>query len=235
MSIYPTRGAALLASLLALPLTAAAAAPATPQPTTLLFDTPHLARTESGQKLRYRLQRAVTQPAVQGEGFTDEITVDIASVADAGTRDVVVKVFTGERARPPQSITGMTGNPLLVVFLDRVVNNFAMLAGGSRPFLKHKVKTSFVIAPQITPVEVVYKGRKVAGHWIRVMPFRGDAEALKMMGYDGMSLDIVVSDEVPGQFVNMAAHYASPTQDAPRLEEAITMEGIEEIRFGGAR
>lgn len=228
--------ALLLATALALPLAGATGAGSAPaDPAAVIFNAPHLERTQGGQSLAYELKRAVSDPKMQGEGFTDKIVVDITGAAEIGTRDVVVKVFTGERARPPQAISGMTGNPLLVVFLDRAVNNLAQLAGGSRPFLKHKIKTSFVAAPQAVPVEITYKGRKLAGQSIRVTPFLGDKEVLKMMGYDGMSLEIIVSDEIPGHFVNLVSHYESPTPGSPRLDEAITLQGVEEIRVGGGK
>ena len=231
----PIRATVALAMLVALPFAAATAAPAEPAPTAILFDAQHLATTAKGDKLVYDLTRKVSEPKIQGEPFTDTITVDIANAEPNGTRDVVVHVMTGERARPPQAISGMTGNPLLVVFLDRAVNNLAMLAGGSRPFLKNKIKSSFVLNPEIAPAEITYKGNKVAGHWIKVAPFAGDPNALKMMGYDGMSLEIVVSDKVPGHFVNLASHYASPMKGSPRLDETITLEGVGEISQKGGK
>jgi hypothetical protein len=143
---------------------------------------------------------------------------------------VLVRVFSGEAERPVQSITGMTGNPMLVVFLDRSVNNLAMLAGGNRPYLKNKIKMSFNTSAKVDPVEIDYKGATIKGNRVTVTPFVGDANALKMMGYDGVRLEIVVSDAVPGHFVRLASHFESPMKGSPVLDELTVLEGVGSIR-----
>ncbi len=228
-------GAAIAIAAIALPLTPPRAATAGPAAGSVLFETPHLADVHKGDVLAYRLTRAASEPKMLGEPFSDDIKVTITDEDQSGTRDLVVDVFSGERGRPPHPISGMTGNPLLVVYLDRVVNNTAMLAGGSRPFLKQKIKMSFANDAFIAPAEITYKGRSVPGHWIKVRPFVGDPNALKMMGYDGLTLEIVVSDQVPGHLVNLSSHYSSPMKGSPELNESITLEGVSEIRGGGAQ
>ena len=45
-------------------------------------------------------------------------------------------MYSGDRAREPQRITDMDGNPMLVVYLDSAVSHFQQLAGGDRAYLK---------------------------------------------------------------------------------------------------
>lgn len=206
------------------------AATTTPDATTMLFDANHLAGVAKGDALVYRLERVVTDPKMLGEPFADDIRVDIVQDDPSGTREVSVKVFTGERGRPEQKITGMTGNPVLVVFLDRVVNNLSMLAGGNRPYLKQRVKMGLANGAKVDAVEIDFKGKPVKGNRITVTPFVGDPNALKMMGYDGVKLEIVVSDMVPGHLVAFTSVFESPTQGSPRLEERIRLEGAGAIK-----
>lgn len=206
------------------------AATAEPTATSVLFDAAHLANVEKGKTLSYKFDRKVSEPKMLGEPFTDDIKIDIADSKDDGTRTVLVKVFTGDRGRPDQSIDGMSGNPLLVVFLDRAVNNLAMLSGGNRPYLKQKIKMSFANGAKMQPVEIAFNGATIKGNRIAVKPFVGDANALKMMGYDGVSFEIVVSDAVPGHFVALASHYESPMKGSPKLDETIKLDGVGEIK-----
>lgn len=222
--------AALATLSMAGPSPAAHAGNSTPSATAVLFDAPHLANVAKGTTLAYRFERQVSEPKLLGEPFADDIKVDVVNDGDAGTKTVVVKVFTGDRGRDPQKIEGMTGNPLLVVFLDRAVNNLAMLSGGSRPYLKQKLKMSFANGAKVEPVEIAFNGASVKGNRIEVKPFVGDPNALKMMGYDGATFDIVVSDQIPGHFVTLASHYASPTKDSPKLDETIKLDGVGDIK-----
>lgn len=223
---------ALAITLMVLPIAAGAAATSPPSATAMLFDANHLGGIAKGETLTYRLERTVSDAKLLGEAFSDDIRLGVVNDGPSGTREVTVNVFTGERARPEQRIDGMTGNPLLVVFLDRAVNNLSMLSGGKRPYLKQKIKMSLAERAKVEAVEIDYKGKKVAGSRISVTPFVGDPAALKMMGYDGVSFQIVVSDAVPGHFVTFASHYESPTKDSPKLDERITLDGAGAIKAG---
>lgn len=223
-------GAALAVLALAGQPLAAQAANTPPSATAMLFEASHLAKLSKGTALAYHFERQVSEPKMLGEPFKDKIEVDVVDEGEGGRKNVVVKVFSGERGRDPQSIAGMTGNPLLVVFLDRAVNNLAVLSGGSRPYLKQKLKMSFVNGAKVEPVEIAYKGGTVAGNRIKVAPFVGDPNALKMMGYDGAAFEIVVSDQLPGEFAAFSAHYESPMKGSPKLDETIKLDGVGVIK-----
>lgn len=224
--------AAATLTLLALTISVgfAQAAPEAPKATALLFDAPHLSNVAKGDRLVYHFNRKVSDPKLLGAPYNDEISVDITDASPDGKRNIVVNVYTGERARTPHKITEMTGNPLLVVFLDHAVANMALLSGGKRTYLKQKIKMSFANGAEIEPVEIAYKGARVKGNRIKIAPFVGDPNALKMMGYDGATFQIVVSDQLPGEFALLSAHYESPMKGSPSLDEITKLEGVEEIK-----
>ena len=129
MRILTTRVIAALVVLVASAGVVGAAGPV-PSPSEVLFDTPHLNKLDAGSKVSYRLEQVVSEPRLIGAPIFDDITIAVERVSDDGKRDVNVAVFTGERARPEQKLAGLTGNPLLVVFLDRAIRSYAMIAGG---------------------------------------------------------------------------------------------------------
>lgn len=202
-----------------------------PTATDILFERSHLAAVDKGSRLAYRFQRTVSDPKILGKPFSDDITVDILAVDDkTGTRDLKIGVFSGDRGRDPQNITGMTGNPVLVVYLDRAVNQYSILAGGARSYLKNQFRNGMRDFAKIEEVEVDYKSEKVAGYRVSVIPYNEDPNKLKMQGYEGSRFEITLSDKVPGHFVEFAAIYESGVKTAPRLEERITLTGVEKIQ-----
>lgn len=204
---------------------AAAAAPA-PAATAVLFDAAHLKNMKAGEEAIYNFERNGSDQKLLGENFKDTIRVKVDEVADDATRTVSVDVFTADRARPTQHIAGMTGNPLLVVFLDRAISNFASLAGGSRPYLKNRFKQQLATASTVEPVVIDYKGQKIEGYRVKVSPFVGDPSALKMQGYDGSSFEIVVSEKLPGHFAETRAVYSAPTDGSLKLDERTVLDGV---------
>ena len=197
----------------------------------VLFESKHLTNLKAGEVAKYRFQRVVSDEKLLGLPFSDDINIAVSKLNPDGTREVTVNVFTGERARNPEVVPDLTGNPLLVFFLDRAVNNFSALAGvGSRNYFKGKFRDGLREKSKIEAVKIDYNGKPVDGWRVTVAPYQNDPNALRMLGYEGAEFTFLVADALPGQIGEMVAHYESGIKDAPKLEERITLAGI-----GGAK
>lgn len=222
--------AAVAAATLAAAASGASAAQTLPKPTDVLFDRPHLAKVGVGEVLTYNLSRKTDQPELAGRGYEDEIKVKVNAIEDNGSRDLTVDVFTGARARDPQNIPGMTGNPVLVFFLDRVVFDYGAIAGGKRPYLKNRFKIALGENATIEPAKVRYNGEEHDGYRVSVTPFAGDTNKDKMRGYEGSKFQIIMSDAVPGQFVRFVSDIMSTKANAPGIHEVTTLAGAEVVK-----
>lgn len=191
----------------------------------LLFESKHLELLGKGMEARYRLDRTVSDAKLVGEPFSDDIRVGVKDVDAAGKRDVIVHLFTGERARDPHTETELTGNPLLVVFLDRAVSNFAIVGGGNRNYLKQQFREALRDKADVQPAKLDVDGKSVDGFRITVTPFATDKNAQRMLGYEGSKFTFLVSDAVPGYFVDMHAGFESTNKQAPTFEERIKYAG----------
>lgn len=192
----------------------------------VLFNLPHFSTVKAGKDLTYQLEQKFSDEKLLGKPLKDTITVSVKKVADDGKRDLDVAVFTGDYARPLQSVPGLTGNPLLVIFLDRAVKNYAMLAGGKTSYLKNRLKVELAKHSKVERTKVSYNGKEVDGYRVSVVPFELDPNRHKMRGYHGSSYSFVVSDAVPGYFAEMTSVLESPKEHAPRLEEWVRFVGI---------
>lgn len=208
----------------------ATADPAKPTAVDVLFETKHLTNCNQGQDLAYRFQRSVSRPELLGQPFSDDIHLAVKAINADGSRNLIMSVFTGERARDPLSVPDMNGNPLLVLFLDRAVNNYHSLAGGAHPYIKQQIRAALRDKAKVEAVKIDYEGKSVDGFRVSVVPFVGDPNATKMSGYEGSEFTFVVSTAVPGQFAIMASRYESGLKDSPRLEERMTLAGVGEVK-----
>lgn len=224
-----TLAAACAATLLAA-AGGATAAQDMPVPTDILFDRPHLAKVEAGQTLTYNLVRKTVQPELVGKGYDDQIKVMVKAIDERGGRDVTVDMFTGDRRRDPHEITGMTGNPILVFFLDRAVANYSAVAGGQRPYLKNRFKIALRETAKIEPVKVRYKGEEHDGYKVSITPYAGDLNKAKMRGFEGSTFQIVLSEGVPGHFVKFVSDVMSAQDLTPAIHEVTTLEGAEVVK-----
>ncbi len=193
----------------------------------VLFERPHLERMDTGSEALYRIQRTVSDAKALGDPFSDDIRIGVRAVDPAsGKREVSIKVFSGERARDPRTETDMTGNPILIFFLDRAVGNFGLVGGGNRNYLKQVFREAIRDRAVVEPVKVGFQGKEVDGYRIQVAPYANDKNAVRMLGYEGSRFVLTVSNEVPGYFVDMVSTYESTNKDAPRFEERITLQTV---------
>jgi hypothetical protein len=211
----------------------APAAPATPATTNtpsvqnLIFEQKHLTNVDQGTALGYRFNRVVSDAQLLGLPFSDDITIKVVNAKPTGEKDVDLQIYTGERARDLQKLTNTTINPVFVVYFDLAVNTFTQLTGEKYGYLKTVFTHGFKDKSKIEPVKLAYKGKTVDGYRIVMTPYVGDPKAGRMQGYDGATFTMVLSDQVPGEIVQLTSVYQSTVAAAPKLEESITIDGAE--------
>jgi hypothetical protein len=209
---------------------AAGAAGETPKPADILFERPHIASIAAGTVLDYKFVRKPSDAKALGPGFTDDITVTIESDGAPGKKNVLVKIYSGDRAREPQRITDMDGNPMLVVYLDSAVSHFRQLAGGDSAYLKGMFSRYLANGATIAPVKIMYKGQEVDGYQVTATPYADDPAKAKMNGFEDAKFTIALSDKIPGYFAQMVSNYTSTDKTAPSLLETTTLDGVGAVK-----
>ena len=224
----------LAAAALVLTASLGLAADTPPSIAAALFDKSHIGELPAGTKLTYNFERDASQTKLLGPNYKDDIDVNIDEVID-GKRTVSVRIFSGDRGRDVRTMTGMTGNPVLVFYLDRAVANFALLAGGSRAYHKNRFRMAMGTKDGLIPEKFQYNGKTVDGYRLAIRPFTGDRNVDKMKGYENAHFEVLMSDAVPGYFAEFTSSYSSPLDGSPSLKERIAIEGIGETKKAEAK
>lgn len=221
-----TRATAALSLTLLLPM-AALAAGEKAQP--LLFESRQLDLIDKGAEVTYRFEKTGSDERLVGKNYADDIRLGVAKVGEKGEREVVFKVFTGDNARDPQNWPDLTINPLFIWYLDRAVLTFNSLAGGSHMYLKHKIREALANA-EAEPIKVDYNGQSIDAYKVSIAPFADDPSSSKMQGFHKSAFTIVVSNQVPGFFVDLKADFVSTQAAGPELKEHIKVVGMGEAK-----
>ncbi|MCH9807273.1 MAG: hypothetical protein K0U74_06040 [Alphaproteobacteria bacterium] len=222
---FPASAMAAAALLACASIANAAEAPASIS--SALFETKHIDGLKAGTTLTYDFERVSSEPRMLGPNFTDDIDLTIKKVAENNTRTVGIRVFTGDRGRAVRTIDGMTGNPVLVFFLDRAVAGFSLLAGGNRAYHKNRFRVAMRTKGGLIPEKFEYNGKPVDGFRFAVRPFTGDRKNIdKMKGYQNAHFEFLMSDDLPGYFAEFTSNYSSNKPGSPSLRERIVLKGV---------
>jgi hypothetical protein len=202
----------------------------TPKAHDVLFNRPHIASVEPGTELIYKFVRKPSNEKIMGPGYSDDIKVKIESNAADGKKNVLVQVFSGDRARDPQQINGMDGNPMLIVYLDDAVSHFRQIAGGDAAYLKGTFGRYLGNGASIAPATITYKGQQVEGYKVTATPYANDPSKSKMGGFEVTTFTIALSDKIPGYLAQMVSNYTSTDKSAPSVLETTTLEGVGDVK-----
>jgi hypothetical protein len=205
---------------------AAAVAGDQPNAVDMIFEHKHLSNVEQGKEIGYRFNRTVSNPELLGQPFSDDIKMKVVAAKPTGEKDVDLQIYTGERARDLQKLPGLTINPVFLVYFNQAVNSFHQLAGGQQPYLTRVFSTGFKNKAKVEAVKVDYQGKKIDAYRISMAPYVGDQNESKMQGWEGAEYVLVVSEQVPGEIVDLIAKYKNKYPGDLRLVERITLNGV---------
>lgn len=196
----------------------------------LLFDSRHLDQVNKGSEVTYRFERKVSDERLLGAAFSDDIKLDVTKVNEKGEREVVFRPFTGKEARDPSNWPDLTINPLFIWYLERAVSNFSLLVGGNQHYLKERIRQAFRDNAKVEAIKFDYNGQSIDAYRVSISPFFNDPNASSMEGFQDSSFSVVVSEKVPGYFIDLVANFDSRLAGAPSLEEHISLVGMGDSR-----
>jgi hypothetical protein len=213
---------------------AAAADPAAPSQD-LLFERPYMASVQAPSRMVYDFKSATADDSQFGHSFDDQAAMKVeASAADATRRDVFVTLFTGDREREIGGITGVSGNPMLMVFLERDMSRMKMHVGGQPVYFRNRIRAALRERAKVEAVTVSFADKTVEGSRISIQPFLNDPLADRMSLFKSKIYEFTVSDSVPGGVYQIrtvippvAAAGPGATDAKPLIEERLTFARIE--------
>ncbi len=187
--------ALLLAALLAAPVAHAGEA------LDLLFDTPHLATLEQGETVRYAHARR-SAPAL-GLGPDVEEVVTLTRTGAAASEVTLAAGGAAEGAARTIPFDGLSGNPVLMVFLESVVRATSEATGGGTFYLRNRVK------------DALRGARAGEDGVIAFRPFAADPNRGRLGAFADIEFTVTVDERAPGMLRALRAE----TPDEAFFEE----------------
>lgn len=179
-----------------------------------LFATPHLAMLSADQPLAYRHLRRSTVDGTPAD-LDEVITLNL------GADGAHVLVTMDAEGKPrPSAFRGMTGNPILMVFLESVVRTVGQATGGSPFYLRNRIKEAMRDGMGEETVKADLGGSELAAHRIELRPFENDRHARDLGRFADLELSFILAEAAPGTFLSLAAKAGDP----PAYSEEIRLD-----------
>jgi hypothetical protein len=222
-----TRRTQLAIAVLGASLVAVAAAGAEDQKPALsaaqiaLFESDHLHAIARPERLEYRFSRETV--AKTGD-WVDRVDLDVRPRGD-GLKDVWVDFLAGEHHVPFPPLIGFRGNPVLMHFLQRDVDEMRRATGGAATYFRNRIRRAFIDQAALRQIELQRDGKAEAATEITVSPFRDDARLAGFPGLNDKTYRFILSDAVPGTLYQIASETPGDAAGGPLLKETIIFVG----------
>jgi len=186
----------------------------------LLFDNPQLQNISKPTTLTYAFRRTGTD----GASFDDSVDLMVTEILPEGRRNLEFRFLTGERERPFRPIQGFRGNPLIMLFLQRDVEQMAARYGGAKTYFRNRIRSAIRDRAELDRISVDFAGQNLTVTRITISPFVGDPNRQRFADHEQKRYEFLLSPEVPGGIYQIRS--LVPLADAaPLVEETMTYRG----------
>jgi hypothetical protein len=190
-----------------------------------VFGRQHLDNVTAPTTLRYTFRRVGTLlPKAE-----DDAALDVTAVQPDGRKRVAFRLFSGRNERRLEPGQGYRNNPLIVVFLQRDVEQMGRLTGGSPQYFRNRIREAFGRdgAVSAEPVTVAFRERRLEGTKVTVEPFARDPNLLRFPEYARKRYEFVLAPDIPGGVYSLRAVMPNGAgeEGEPLLDESMTYSG----------
>ncbi len=187
-----------------------------------LFETPHLRNVDHPETLDYGFVRD------GAAGFTDKVALHVTRVNPDDTKDLSFDYLTGEHHVQFPELDHFRGNPLLMLTLERDVDEMREAVGLSASYFRNKIREAFVTGATVRDATFVLAGSSMPAREITVQPFKGDPRLGRIQSLQDKSYTFVLADGVPGTVAEIRiAVPADAAMAAPAFSQRTIFIGVE--------
>lgn len=201
----------------------------------LLFETPYLSSVKAPSKMVYSFKSTTADDSQYGKSFDDQASMQVeANKDDAARRDVSVTLFSGDRQRELPTISAVSGNPMLMVFLERDMSRMKMHVGGQPVYYRNRIRAALRDHAKVEAATISYGGKVVNGSRISIQPFTDGPLSDQLHLFKNKVYEFTVSEAIPGGIYEIRSIIppvaaAGPNSESakPLIEERLTFARIE--------
>ena len=187
-----------------------------------LFETPHLRNVDHPETLDYGFTR-------EGPGgFADTVALHVRRVNPDGTKSLAFDYLTGEHQVRFPELDNFHGNPLLMLTLERDVNEMKEAVGVSTSYFRNKIREAFVTKAAVADGTFDLGGAAVPARVITVQPFAEEQRLERIPSLQAKRYTFVLADAVPGMLAEIRIDTpADAKMNAPAMKQRTVFTGVE--------
>ena len=189
-----------------------------------VFGTPHLQNIERPLSVTYDFKR----DGLADGGFEDSVELVVTDVLADGSKNVEFRFLSGDRERHFPAMTGFRGNPLIMLFLQRDVEQLAAKTGGGSSYFRNRIRHAFHDRVTLDEVPVPVDGGERRMTRVTLKPFEDDPRRAALDAAEHKLYEFLLTPDIPGGVYRIRSLVPSPDGGGALIEETMTYSGTTE-------
>jgi hypothetical protein len=162
------------------------------------------------------------------EGFDDKVDVVLRPQADGTCCAASARFLTGARQMRQPEVEAAQGNPAILYFLERDINEMQRLTKGKANYFRKRIRMAVYQGASIRSVTLAYRGRPVAVQEISIAPYLDDPNRSRYEKLANKQYIFLLANAVPGGLYGIRTQIDAESADAPPLMlEEMLIDGAE--------
>lgn len=187
-----------------------------------LFMEDHLAAIKPPVTLHYDFKKRGSLES----SFDDSVDVTLTAQDDGTCCRATSRFLDGARKAPQPDIEGLRGNPVILYFLERDIQEMQRLTKGQPNYFRTRIRMSVYQSAAIRSIELPYLGDLVNVREITITPYQDDPLRNRFERFANKRYIFRLSSDVPGGVYSIQTSMADTSPDAaPLLTEQMTLDG----------
>jgi hypothetical protein len=160
------------------------------------------------------------------EAFEDKVALSLDKTTDGKCCSAHTEFLSGARQLPSAEMPVAEGNPVLLNFLERDLNEMKRLTKGSTNHFRKYIRMAAYKGATVRDASFTYKGKPVAGKEITLTPYLEDPNRPKYEKFVRKTYQFVLCEAVPGGVFAVRTQIPGDTDGQPPLiTEELLIEG----------
>lgn len=170
----------------------------------LIFSEPYLKKLGHPNVVSYSYTHETASPKEYGDAFKEAVTVHVRRpTLENGFNSVAIALKSDDRSYELGPFENTSGNPVIMMFLERDLNQMRSRVGGTPVYFRNTIRRAFREGAEIADTTVEIKGVQVAAKRITIRPFKDERQAGRFGKFRGKVFETIVTDAVPGGIFTM--------------------------------
>ena len=184
----------------------------------LIYSTAHFELAPPGTDILYRLV------SIKSDKHTsDSVALKVVSTDQDQRHQIELEFLTGDSRIDFPVFHGIRGNPIIIAFWERDVQEMSTITGGGQLYFRNRIRHALADNPSVLDTTISYNEKLIDAVKIEFKPYVNAPLRERLSYYVDKIYSVTLSRDLPGYVASLETIVV---QDSDIIRETLSLDGV---------